>query len=40
MSDYEFIPDWYIEEPDERKGLRNISKIRKVSEETLDRTTY
>lgn len=40
MNQTDYIPDWYIGEPDEKKGLNNIKNIRKVSEEMLERTTY
>lgn len=40
MNDNDYIPDWYIGEPDEKKGLRNISRIRKVSEEAIEQMTY
>ncbi len=40
LTDNAYIPDWYIGEPDKKRGLRNISRIRKVSEEALEQMTY
>lgn len=40
MNDINYIPDWYVQEPDERKAIHNISRIRKVSEKTLEKMTF
>lgn len=40
MNETSFIPDWYVEEPDERKAIHNISNIKKVNESVLENASY
>lgn len=40
MNETDYIPDWYVGDTDEPKGLRNIKNIRKVTEETIERASY